>query len=188
MHFRTSRTRAARSSSSRLPIVLAAFAGALFPAAASAQEEDEQEIVVTAPLEGSRIESLQGAEVLNRDDIVEQLQWRPGRYARRNARHRHHLLRRGRQPADHPRTGRGSRARAAERHRRDRCFHRFAGSRGDVGWPGRRAHRNSARRGGAGLWRQRHWRRRQRDRPDHSDARRIERRDVRWPRRLLQRR
>jgi iron complex outermembrane receptor protein len=32
-----------------------------------------QEIVVTAPLEGSRIESLQGAEVLRRDDIVTQL-------------------------------------------------------------------------------------------------------------------
>ncbi len=45
----------------------------LIPAAAFAQETDEPEIVVTAPLEGSRIESLQGAEVLRRDDIVEQL-------------------------------------------------------------------------------------------------------------------
>lgn len=43
-------------------------------AAASAQEvEQEQEVIVTAPLEGSRIESLQGAEVLRRDDIVAQL-------------------------------------------------------------------------------------------------------------------
>ncbi|MBN8607812.1 MAG: TonB-dependent receptor [Caulobacterales bacterium] len=45
----------------------------LLPAAALAQESDEAEIVVTAPLEGSRIESLQGAEVLNRDDILAQL-------------------------------------------------------------------------------------------------------------------
>jgi iron complex outermembrane receptor protein len=46
----------------------------LLPATALAQESDESEIVVTAPLEGSRIESLQGAEVLrNRDDIVAQL-------------------------------------------------------------------------------------------------------------------
>jgi iron complex outermembrane receptor protein len=72
MHSRTSaRTRALFPS--RIPIVFAVFAGALFPAIVSAQEEDEQEIVVTAPLEGSRIESLQGAEVLRRDDIVEQL-------------------------------------------------------------------------------------------------------------------
>ncbi|MEQ1818725.1 MAG: TonB-dependent receptor [Terricaulis sp.] len=60
---------------SRIPFVFALCAGAvLFPAAAMAQDdEDEPEIVVTAPLEGSRIESLQGAEVLRRDDIVEQL-------------------------------------------------------------------------------------------------------------------
>ena len=32
-----------------------------------------EEIVVTAPLEGSRIESLQGAEVLKRDEIIERL-------------------------------------------------------------------------------------------------------------------
>lgn len=46
------------------------------PAAAFAQTpgvEREEEIVVTAPLEGSRIESLQGVEVLNRDAIVENL-------------------------------------------------------------------------------------------------------------------
>jgi iron complex outermembrane receptor protein len=50
-------------------------ASALFPVTALAQEqsESEREIVVTAPLEGSRIESLQGAEVLRRDDIVAQL-------------------------------------------------------------------------------------------------------------------
>lgn len=45
----------------------------LLPTAAFAQDAEEAEIVVTAPLEGSRIESLQGAEVLNRDDIVAQL-------------------------------------------------------------------------------------------------------------------
>src|SRR5262245_54249976 len=55
-----------------------AAASALFPAVAFAQQTDtavdnEPELVVTAPLEGSRIESLQGAEVLNRDDIVSQL-------------------------------------------------------------------------------------------------------------------
>lgn len=46
----------------------------LAPNAAFAQDTDqEEEVVVTAPLEGSRIESLQGAEVLRRDDIIEQL-------------------------------------------------------------------------------------------------------------------
>ena len=45
----------------------------LIPAAAAAQEVDEQEIVVTAPLEGAAIESLQGAEILRRDDIIAQL-------------------------------------------------------------------------------------------------------------------
>lgn len=49
-------------------------ASALIPATAFAQDEaTEPEIVVTAPLEGSRIESLQGAEILRRDDIVAQL-------------------------------------------------------------------------------------------------------------------
>jgi iron complex outermembrane recepter protein len=48
-------------------------ASALFPAAALAQQQSEPELVVTAPLEGSRIESLQGAEVLRREDIVSQL-------------------------------------------------------------------------------------------------------------------
>jgi len=45
------------------------------PAAALAQDavraQTEEEVVVTAPLEGSRIESLQGAEVLNRDAIID---------------------------------------------------------------------------------------------------------------------
>jgi len=49
-------------------------ASALVPVSALAQEvTTEPEIVVTAPLEGSRIESLQGAEILRRDDIVAQL-------------------------------------------------------------------------------------------------------------------
>jgi iron complex outermembrane recepter protein len=51
-----------------------AAASALIPTTALAQQADDQpEIVVTAPLEGSRIESLQGAEVLRREDIIEQL-------------------------------------------------------------------------------------------------------------------
>lgn len=55
-------------------VVLAACAGAFLPAAAGAQQvEAEPEIIVTAPLEGSRIESLQGVEILRRDDIVESL-------------------------------------------------------------------------------------------------------------------
>lgn len=45
----------------------------LAPAALAQESETEPEIVVTAPLEGSRIESLQGAVVLRRDDIVAQL-------------------------------------------------------------------------------------------------------------------
>ncbi|MBC7767524.1 MAG: TonB-dependent receptor [Phycisphaerales bacterium] len=48
--------------------------GSLLPGLALAQDaQTEQEIVVTAPLEGSRIESLQGAEILRREDIVAQL-------------------------------------------------------------------------------------------------------------------
>lgn len=42
----------------------------LIPATALAQETTEPEIIVTAPLEGARIESLQGADILRRDDIV----------------------------------------------------------------------------------------------------------------------
>ncbi|MFN3464615.1 MAG: TonB-dependent receptor [Terricaulis sp.] len=68
------KTRTRAISASHIPIVFAVFAGVLFPVVASAQDEsEEQEIIVTAPLEGSRIESLQGAEVLRRDDIVAQL-------------------------------------------------------------------------------------------------------------------
>jgi len=68
------KTRTRAISASHIPVVFAVFAGVLFPVVASAQDEsEEQEIIVTAPLEGSRIESLQGAEVLRRDDIVAQL-------------------------------------------------------------------------------------------------------------------
>lgn len=48
--------------------------GAFLQHAALAQEIVEPEIVVTAPIEGARIESLQGATILRRDDIVENLQ------------------------------------------------------------------------------------------------------------------
>jgi iron complex outermembrane receptor protein len=54
----------------------ALIAAALFGSPAYAQDdapETEPEIVVTAPLEGSSIESLQGAMVLSRDDVVENL-------------------------------------------------------------------------------------------------------------------
>src|SRR5262245_40974710 len=49
-----------------------AAAALLLPAAALAQEA-EPEVIITAPIEGSRIESLQGAEILRREDIVETL-------------------------------------------------------------------------------------------------------------------
>jgi len=42
-------------------------------AAAPSTSEGSEEVVVTAPLEGSRIESLQGAEVLTKEKIVERL-------------------------------------------------------------------------------------------------------------------
>jgi len=43
----------------------------LIPGTALAQDTTgDEEVVVTAPLEGSRIESLQGAQVLRRDDII----------------------------------------------------------------------------------------------------------------------
>jgi iron complex outermembrane receptor protein len=55
-------------------VFTAAFIGSLAPLGAYAQQsQTSEEIVVTAPLEGSRIESLQGAAVLNRDDIVESI-------------------------------------------------------------------------------------------------------------------
>ncbi|MBX3510433.1 MAG: TonB-dependent receptor [Hyphomonadaceae bacterium] len=50
-----------------------AAASILIPSAAFAQTVTEPEIVVTAPLEGARIESLQGADILRRDDIVRNL-------------------------------------------------------------------------------------------------------------------
>lgn len=56
---------------------IAAFAGALAaPGLGLAQGAPTQspEIIVTAPLEGSRIESLQGAAVLDRDEIAQSLQ------------------------------------------------------------------------------------------------------------------
>ncbi|MBY0564867.1 MAG: TonB-dependent receptor [Hyphomonadaceae bacterium] len=43
---------------------------ALIPTLGAAQTVDEQEIVVTAPLEGARIESLQGAAILHREDVI----------------------------------------------------------------------------------------------------------------------
>lgn len=56
----------------RLAVMM--FVGALLPVGALAQEVVEgEEIVVTAPLEGARIESLQGATLLRREDIVETL-------------------------------------------------------------------------------------------------------------------
>jgi len=56
-------------------IVVVGAVAAVTPADAQqpAARQSEDEIVVTAPLEGSRIESLQGAEVLRREDVVEQL-------------------------------------------------------------------------------------------------------------------
>lgn len=55
-----------------------AFAGAVVVSAAGVASADpvhtpDDEIVVTAPIEGSRLESLQGADVLRRNDVVEQL-------------------------------------------------------------------------------------------------------------------
>ena len=61
-----------RASAAAAPFFVLA---SLTPSAVSAQDnvQEEREVIVTAPLEGSRIESLQGAEVLQREDIVEQL-------------------------------------------------------------------------------------------------------------------
>ncbi len=53
--------------------VIVAGGLALLPVAASAQAASQDEIVVTAPLEGSQIESLQGAIVLRREDLLETL-------------------------------------------------------------------------------------------------------------------
>ncbi|MEJ0058600.1 MAG: TonB-dependent receptor [Terricaulis sp.] len=54
--------------------IIAVFAGILAaPGLAAAQSSEEQEIIVTAPLEGSRIESLQGATSLSREDVIANL-------------------------------------------------------------------------------------------------------------------
>jgi iron complex outermembrane receptor protein len=68
-----SRTRAVFSSPSHIPFALAAIVSVLPTLAVAQEDEDLPEIVITAPLEGSRIESLQGAAILDRDDIVETL-------------------------------------------------------------------------------------------------------------------
>ena len=56
-------------------LVLAAMAGVMLPSMAMAQtaEPDDAEVIVTAPLEGAAIESLQGATTLNREAIIETL-------------------------------------------------------------------------------------------------------------------
>jgi iron complex outermembrane receptor protein len=57
-----------------LPALIAACVGLALPASVSAQERElEDVIIVSAPLDHSRLESLQGVEVLDRDDIVEHL-------------------------------------------------------------------------------------------------------------------
>lgn len=68
------RVNPAHLSSPYLRIAIAAFVGSLLPAAALAQTAPgEEEIIVTGGLERPRIESMQGAAVLNRDDIVARL-------------------------------------------------------------------------------------------------------------------
>lgn len=57
----------------RLTVLLATAALAPLAAQAAAPFHADEEVVVTAPLEGARIESLQGAEVLKRAAIVERL-------------------------------------------------------------------------------------------------------------------
>lgn len=75
MQFDRSTTPAICLPSSRTSFFALALVSVALPTCAFAQErvQEEQEVVVTAPLEGSRIESLQGAEVLRREDIIEQL-------------------------------------------------------------------------------------------------------------------
>ena len=51
-------------------VLMVSAAAILFAAPAHAQVTEEDEIVVTAPIEGAAIESLQGANILRRDDIV----------------------------------------------------------------------------------------------------------------------
>ena len=54
-------------------MVLVGAVAATSPAMAQQVRTTSDEIVVTAPLEGSRIESLQGIDVLRRDDVVDNL-------------------------------------------------------------------------------------------------------------------
>ncbi len=56
-------------------LLIAALVGVCWTSTAAAQdaEEEARDIVVTAPIEGARIESLQGATILMRDDVVETL-------------------------------------------------------------------------------------------------------------------
>lgn len=54
-------------------VVVGAVAAASPAMAQDGRRAGADEIVVTAPLEGSKIESLQGADVLRRDEVVEQL-------------------------------------------------------------------------------------------------------------------
>lgn len=74
---RAAATAAPVSHPSYARLAIAAFVGSMWPAGALAQQtpapQSEEEVVVTAPIEGSRIESLQGATVLNRDDVVDTL-------------------------------------------------------------------------------------------------------------------
>jgi iron complex outermembrane recepter protein len=51
-------------------VFMVSAAAILFGAPAYAQIVEEDEIVVTAPIEGAAIESLQGANILRRDDII----------------------------------------------------------------------------------------------------------------------
>ena len=57
----------------RLSLAALLLAGTALPALAAAPLPANEEIIVTAPLEGALIESLQGATVLRRDAIVTRL-------------------------------------------------------------------------------------------------------------------
>lgn len=68
-----------RTSAAASPFALALCLGWLCPATASAQaasdSADESDVIVitSAPLEGARVESLQGADILERDDVIANL-------------------------------------------------------------------------------------------------------------------
>lgn len=51
----------------------ASVASLLFAAPAWAQQTEEQDIIITAPIEGASIESLQGATILRREDVIANL-------------------------------------------------------------------------------------------------------------------